>query len=190
MLTSIRIISEMLPPQYYTDVSNQDLTAIHREILLSYRVIFGRTSRSRDLFSKFLEQESESTDRSLDPFLVTLCTTPLSYRVLFSRRRNPKIPSRLFPPSSLDKANELMESGVYSARDDFPTFGPRLSSLQQYNLRQQPSRARDLWRDRRNPLQWYTFWAVVWVGGTAIIIGIVQIVLAAGQLYFAVHPPK
>lgn len=29
-------------------------------------------------------------------------------------------------------------------------------AVQQYNPRQQPSRVRDLWRDRRNPLQWYS----------------------------------
>jgi len=77
------------------------------------------------------------------------------------------------------------EFGVYSAARDFPIFGSRLLALQKHNQRQQPSRVRDLWRDRRNPLQWYTFWAVIVVGGLTVILAILQLAVSVAQLYYA-----
>jgi hypothetical protein len=51
-------------------------------------------------------------------------------------------------------------------------------------MRQQPSKVTDLWRDRRNPLQWYTFWAVLWVGGASIVLAVLQLVVSLVQTVF------
>ena len=89
-------------------------------------------------------------------------------------------------PLSAEEINSIfVEADSYSAHYNFPIFGSRLLALQEYNLQQQPRRVGDLWHDRRNPLQWYTFWAVIWVGGITIILGFLQVGVAAGQLYFA-----
>ncbi|KAI9780927.1 MAG: hypothetical protein M1816_002619 [Peltula sp. TS41687] len=80
------------------------------------------------------------------------------------------------------------ESETYLARDDFTVFGPRLLRLQHYNMRQQPSKVKDLWRDRRNPLQWYTFWAVLWIGGASIVLAVLQLLVGVAQVYFAARP--
>ena len=85
----------------------------------------------------------------------------------------------------LDISHQLIQPDTYSSRDDFPHFGSRLLAVQQYNLRQQPSRVRDLWRDRRNPLQWYTFWAVLWVGGITTVLGILQLAAGITQAYYS-----
>jgi hypothetical protein len=95
------------------------------------------------------------------------------------------LPTKLFPVSTIDARGAFIELGSDSAQLDFPIFGTRLLALQNHNLRQQPNKVRDLWRDRRNPLQWYTFWAVIWVGGISIVLGALQLAVSAAQLYFA-----
>jgi hypothetical protein len=49
-----------------------------------------------------------------------------------------------------------------------------------------------LWRDRRNPLQWYTFWAVLVVGGVSILLSFLQLVVSVAQLVVAIKtaPPS
>ncbi len=60
--------------------------------------------------------------------------------------------------------------------------GPRLIKLQQFSARQRPSKLTYLWRDRRNPLQWYTFWAVSLLGGGANILSALQLAAGIAQL--------
>jgi hypothetical protein len=127
--------SEMLSPQQSDPDAAQIPGSIHREILLSCRLLFGQSSKSRALLSKILIQHKRPNQR-VDPFLITLCTTPLFKRNFFIQRRNVDLPSNIFPVSNLDVNNNFMESETYSVRDDFPTFGPRLLALQRYNLRQ------------------------------------------------------
>jgi len=76
---------------------------------------------------------------------------------------------------------------VYSAELDFPILGSRLLRIQAFNLRQQPRRIRDLWRDRRNPLQWYTFWAVLIIGGATILLGVLQLLVSTAQLVTSIY---
>lgn len=71
---------------------------------------------------------------------------------------------------------------MYRSRDDFPLLGDRLLALQTYSNRLQPNKLRDLWRDRRNPLQWYTFWAVLLIGGGSLIASILQLVVSIAML--------
>lgn len=87
-------------------------------------------------------------------------------------------PVEIWPITCRTMEGHLQQSDVYSAQDDFPRLGPRLIKLQQFNSRQRPSKLTDLWRDRRNPLQWYTFWAVVLVGGVANILAALQLLVA------------
>ncbi|KAJ2993996.1 hypothetical protein NUW58_g1672 [Xylaria curta] len=158
-----------------------DSKAIHREVLLSYRLLFAQAPKSRALIKQYIYRYSRDTGKDIDPFLVALCTTPLS-----RLRHKMPVANDLFPDSTLSIDGEFEESDTYSAMDDFPVFGHRLQLLQRYNLRQQPSKVKDLWRDRRNPLQWYTFWMVLWVGGAAIIISLLQLAVSAAQLYYSI----
>ncbi|KAK7909058.1 hypothetical protein PG985_014936 [Apiospora marii] len=177
----------------------READAVHREILLSYRVLFGQSAQSRKLVARHLLQlptpvsppqhasassthstahpggaslspSSNPSSNDIDPFLRAICTAPLYPRrgirdFFLSVRRSGEqlaVPDAIFPPSNLDATgSQLQESNTYSALDDFPIYGRRLLSLQRYNHRQQPNKVREIWRDRRNPLQWYTFWAVL-----------------------------
>ena len=91
-------------------------------------------------------------------------------------------PSEIRPIICRTMEGRLQQSDVYNARDDFPRLGSRLIKLQQFNSRQRPSKLTDLRRDRRNPLQWYTFWAVVLVGGMANILAALQLLGSLVQL--------
>ncbi|KAK3366726.1 hypothetical protein B0T24DRAFT_558001, partial [Lasiosphaeria ovina] len=159
-----QVTSELLSSRYHINSVDPDHPSLHREVLLSYRLLFGQSSRSRKLSLKLLENLKES---SRHPDCKISLPPPL---------QQVPIPYELFHASNLDFDNSLVESDTYSSQDDFPYIGPRLLAVQQYNLRQQPSRIRDLWQDQRNPLQLYTFWAVVWVGGIAAVLSTLQLV--------------
>lgn len=177
-LIYFRILQEFFPVEHQLHDSDCpiDPYAAHREILLSYRLLFAQSRRSRRLVNQQLEKLS--SQGKLDPLLRTLSGASLP-----SLRST--LPRNVFPHSTLTAEGMLQESDTYSAREDFPSFGYRLLILQRYSLRQQPSRVKDLWRDRRNPLQWYTFWAVVWVGGVSIVLSLLQFLIGAAQLYLA-----
>lgn len=209
------ITEEVLPPNPNTD-SPAEKSALHREVLLSYRLLFGQSSRSRKQIKKELSQLSKRASKTknchststyqhpstspsnvitthIDPFLFTICTIPLHSRLRFfsftsQKKHYDLLPGALFPSSALDIHDQLQECDTYSACDDFPVFGHRLLKLQRYSMRQQPSRVRDLWRDRRNPLQWYTFWAVLWIGGLTSALAMLQLVVGVVQIAVTIRP--
>lgn len=152
---------------------------LNQEVLMSYRLLFGQTHGSRELARASLKQLR--TDRAHnDQLLDIVCGQPRKKRVIG------KLPPSLWPISCRDFDDALQEEDAYSAQDDFPMFGERLAKLQEFNLRQQPSKLTDLWRDRRNPLQWYTFWAVLIVGSLSIFLAFLQLSVAVAQLIVAV----
>lgn len=146
---------------------------------MSYRLLFGQAHASRRRIEASLRKLKAESPRHYDPFLDMVCTEPGD---LLVQSKLGSYPS-LWPTSCRTFEGELLqENSTYSSEDDFPMLGQRLVGLQEFNLRQQPSQLRDLWRDRRNPLQWYTFWAVLVVGGLSLLIGILQLAVAIAQL--------
>jgi hypothetical protein len=168
----------------FLDSHNVALKEMMQEILLSYRVIFGQSRASRKMYrsrQKALARDAGYTDHLLD----TLCGEALGKQI---RALSPE----LWPCSCLDgigKDASLLEQSVYNTVIDFPIFGMRLKELEQFSARQSPSVLKDLWTDRRDPLQWYTFWAVLWFGGLSVLLSVAQTALAASQLYYAKYPP-
>lgn len=120
---------------------------------------------------KDLQTVREECPADYDDLLDCLCSHTRSEIVK-------KLPNSLWPISCRGFDDDLQESGSYSSFDDFPILGQRLAAIQVFNLRQQPSKLRDLWRDRRSPLQWYTFWAVLVVGGASVILAFLQLIVA------------
>ncbi|KAI9668930.1 MAG: hypothetical protein M1829_005242 [Trizodia sp. TS-e1964] len=153
---------------------------LSQEILMSYRLLFGQSHASRGLGKTLLREMEGQAD--YDRLLVGLCTQPRSSGVV------KKLPNSFWPVSCRTFDDNLQELDSYTLHDDFPMLGSRLAALQEFNLRQQPSKLRDLWRDRRNPLQWYTFWAVLVVGGLSILLGILQLAVAVVALAQSIHP--
>ncbi|KAM7213093.1 hypothetical protein V8F06_011516 [Rhypophila decipiens] len=206
------ITETLLPSPYFpvhhassASTTTNHSSSIYREILLSYRILFGQSAKSRKLILPEIVNPKKDYPYDItthDRFLETLCTTPIGrprrwpwHWRLWGRSNTTttrSLPSKLFPDSVVhatdDGDDELIESDTYSAADDFPVFGPRLLAIQRYNMRRQPSRMMDLWRDRRNPLQWYTFWAVLLVGSAGLLLALLQLVVGVVQTAYTIHP--
>lgn len=65
--------------------------------------------------------------------------------------------------------------------DNFPFWHNRLVVLKQVFDETRPATIRQLWYDQRQTHQWYTFWAVLLIGGVSILVALAQIVLSASQ---------
>ena len=123
-----------------------------------------------------------------------------SYRLLFgggvndrSRRifssldfagRSPGYFDIFSPQSRLDSIEPKF---LYNSAEDFPVFGERLLELRSLL---KPKGLRGLWRDTRDSLQWYTFWALVIIGGVGLLLGLIQAALAIVQAYASVKALK
>jgi len=46
----------------------------------------------------------------------------------------------------------------------------------------------NLWYDRRNKVQWYTFWIAVFILCLTVFFGLIQSIEGALQVYKAYHP--
>ncbi|KAF2259243.1 hypothetical protein CC78DRAFT_475942 [Lojkania enalia] len=156
---------------------------IHQEVLMSYRLLFGQKRRSRQLAQAALKKLKTASEDDYDSLLDLVCTQPYGSRIH-------NLPLSLWPVTCRGVKESPLEESAYSSQDDFPLFGQRLAKLQEFTYRQQPSRLRDLWRDRRNPLQWYTFWAVLVVGGLSILLGLLQLLVSVAQLIVVLAIPQ
>lgn len=142
---------------------------------MSYRLLYAQTRSSRALARSILKVHRDQDESLYDPLLEVLCTRPHDSTI-------EALPPSLWPISCRSFENTLQEDDSYSSQDDFLLYGKRLAKLQEFCQRQQPSRLRDLWRDRRNPLQCYTFWAVLVVGGLSILLALLQLGVGIAQL--------
>ncbi|KAJ6095245.1 hypothetical protein N7486_005991 [Penicillium sp. IBT 16267x] len=185
--STIRSISEQLDPLSPED-KDQCCVSLEQEIILSYRLLFGQDNKSRKIARKELSKLKNSYPKQhVDDMLSDLCGRKYECGRLWWKTYDKALqdyPSEIWPITCRTMEGHLQQSDVYSARDDFPRLGPRLIKLQQFSSRQRPSKLTDLWRDRRNPLQWYTFWAVLLVGGLANVLAALQLLAAIAALKF------
>ena len=100
-------------------------TAYKREILLSYRLIFGQSSSVRKFFNRY-ERRNACVNSLYDPLLNNLCglSTPKGLKFM---------PNDLWQGSCKDFDGNLAEQDVYSIEADFPLLGKRLLALQTFN---------------------------------------------------------
>jgi len=89
-----------------TQLLNLDYKRLHRELLLTYRLLFGQSPRSRQLARYSLAQEKaarlESSQGDMDPLLEELCTAPLStswITRMLSPRKQLHLTAHFFPLS-------------------------------------------------------------------------------------------
>ena len=67
---------------------------------------------------------------------------------------------------------------VYSA---FPSFEPRLRELRAYMDSCRPTGLRQLWRDKRDTLNYYTFWGVIIFGFTSVLLALLSLAVSTAQ---------
>lgn len=119
--------------------------------------------------------------RSNDRLLETLCSQKNGKGIQL-------LPKGLWPEACVDSETgngTLLEQAVYTTGTDFPVLGSRLLAVVQFSERQSPSKIRDLWLDRRSPIQWYTFWVVTIIGGISLLLSLGQLLLAVAQIVLA-----
>jgi len=94
------------------------------------------------------------------------------------------------------KANELDLNVIHCGSlraderqiDHFCFWHDRLVILKQVFDDSHPRAIFQWWHDRRNGVQWYTFWLAVWVLILTVFFGLVQAVEGALQVYKSYHP--
>ena len=149
------------PHSQVTDI--QDFLA---EVLLSYRLIFGRKKRSRKHIRRCLEESKDAWQKECryDPLLEILCTESESSCAV----------------KELYTDLEAKEFDDYISVDEFPFLARRLFDLQRFSMAQNPHGWRRLWADRRNITSWFTIWAVVIIGGATLVFQVLQVIF---QIY-------
>lgn len=103
-----------------------------REVLLSYRLLFGQGEASRKAYSKGDLRKRHRQSILEDSLLDSLCAIDCRKEQLYA------------------EVNAGPPKEQYSARKDFPFFGQRLVALQLFVVDQNPSDFWTLWHDRRD----------------------------------------
>jgi len=143
--------------------SEEDVTKMLNETLLSYRLLFGQCKRSRKLF------------RAIDPFArVPKQSQDTSLEWLCGRK-------------SLSPAMSLDEKDSYDLEQDFPILRSRIANLQRRLSTCKPRTWRELWQDKRNSAGWYTFWTVLIFGGLSLVLSFLQVVLQLVAIVLQPH---
>lgn len=138
----------------------QEISNILTEILLSYRLLFGQSSRSRKLFPHvFIPPESLRNE--VDPLLLQLCMMEDLHDM------PPKMPG---------------DQPVYFANQHFPVFSERIELIAKELKRAKPDSVGGLLHDRRDKMQYWTFWLVSIFGSVSILLSLVQVILQGIQL--------
>lgn len=145
--------------------THEDVNDLLRETLLSYRLLFGQNKASRRLF------------RSLNPFadLPEGCVDG-SLSELCSRKQS-------------NFATWLPEHDSYNLRKDFPILGSKLAALAHNFSNKRPRTWKELWNDKRDSASWFTFWAVLLIGGIGIILAFIQVILQIVQISLEIKQP-
>ena len=66
--------------------------------------------------------------------------------------------------------------------EQYGEWEDRLRQLKAYMDGRKPRGLKALWQDKRDTLQWYTFWAVAIVGGTTLILTILGLGVSIAQV--------
>jgi hypothetical protein len=72
---------------------------------------------------------------------------------------------------------------------NFKVWRNRLIMLKEAFDEARPKTLRQWWHDRRNGVQWYTFWVAIVILALTIFFGLIQSIEGAMQVYAAFKPP-
>lgn len=137
--------------------SKEDVTELLKEILLSYRLVFGQNKRSRKLF------------RKLRPFAGV------------PREGQDRLLSELCGRKRFISDVTLAERQEYDVSTNFPHLRSRIVRLSGYALTKKPRSFKQLWLDNRDSASWLTFWTVLVFGSISILLGLLQAVFQVLQ---------
>ena len=138
----------------------EDIRQFLKEVLLSYRLLFGQTSSSRNFYD-VIKPESKNL-LELDNLLDSLCASETIGRNAY---------------------NTPEDQFVYIPTYDFPMLHERIVPIAKELQARRPNSMIDLFRDKRDRLQYWTFCLVAIIGGVSIILSFVQVLLQAVEIH-------
>ncbi|RDW74293.1 uncharacterized protein DSM5745_06955 [Aspergillus mulundensis] len=151
----------------------EDHVEVYQEVLLSYRLLFGQTAKSRSLLKEALKKV-EGNIR--DPFLKD-CVAALPkgrpWDFVWTAQEQP-LDSNLFPKAVQGADGCIRDWNTYPARDNFPIFGEQLLLLQKFADRHPPMGFWDYVQDRRYPKEHFQ-------SQVALFFGLFTLFFAAPQ---------
>ncbi|KAL8797877.1 MAG: hypothetical protein Q9195_000229 [Heterodermia aff. obscurata] len=133
-----------------------------RDVLLSYRLLFGQNSGSWKAFRKAyndVDGVTRSGEILHDPLLGRLCGQKWEKERAFY------------------KDLDAIDAPSHYRVQDFPFLGSRLLRLQNFSKHQEPHDWKVLWNDRRDIMKSYTFWAVLFFGGGTLLLTLIQLIV-------------
>ena len=139
--------------------NEEDISQFMREVLLSFRLLFGQHGPSRKLFPQ-LYRPTERLQVA-DQLLSLLCM-----KKYIHQRSLP------LPP----------DQPVYFAARHFPVLSKRIELITKDLKNSRPTSLGELLRDRRDTLQYWTFLLVAIYGAIGITLSLVQVIFGALQL--------
>lgn len=71
--------------------------------------------------------------------------------------------------------------------EKYKYWGQRLENIRLAYDASEPKNLGQWWRDRRNKVQWYTFWVAILVLVLTIVFGLIQSITGVMQVYYAAH---
>ncbi|PYI09528.1 hypothetical protein BO78DRAFT_30111 [Aspergillus sclerotiicarbonarius CBS 121057] len=125
----------------------KDISQFLQEVLLSYRLLFGQSAASRKLFRHAFVPAEITQGHHMDSLLPHLCT-----------RKQLGSSSSAMP----------LDRPIYFAARDFPVLYERGELIAKELRDARPKSMQDLLRDRRDTLQYWTFWLVSIFGSISI----------------------
>lgn len=72
---------------------------------------------------------------------------------------------------------------IYYLGRDFPMMQAKIDFLVDVVANKQPKSLAELWKDKRNTAQWYTFWAVIFYGTLGLLVSLAQLATSIIALY-------
>ncbi|TRX96271.1 hypothetical protein FHL15_002995 [Xylaria flabelliformis] len=145
--------------------TEQDVSQLLKEVLLSYRLLFGQNIRSRRLFQKLSPFQGMSPNVR-DNLLTQLCT-----------RKDSDMPF------------EIIQRDSYELARDFPHLRTKIVRLNNHLNQKKPRSWAELWLDNRDSASWLTFWAVIIIGGIGLLLAFIQVILQIIQLAYQFQHP-
>ncbi|KAF2273014.1 uncharacterized protein EI97DRAFT_445293 [Westerdykella ornata] len=134
--------------------NEHDISQFMREVLLSYRLLFGQHGPSRKLFKHTLKPAGQTPDELLS----ILCMEKNINQTL------------------------VQNLPLYISAQHFPVLSERIELIATDLKTCRPSSMGQLLLDRRDKLQYWTFWLVSILGGISIVLSFIQVVLQGFQL--------
>ncbi|KAG4441815.1 hypothetical protein IFR05_002679 [Cadophora sp. M221] len=168
-----RLFSDYADSKGFAVHGKDDAGDYFKEIILSYCLMFGQ--QKSNLGGSVVTETiwNSPGERDPDPLLDILCRPNWDGDDL---------------ANFLDEIDATIPMDDFSATKVFKFHGPRLLIIQRAIQSYQPDGIGSLWHDTRDAYKWWTLWAVLAMGGIAIILGLIQVVLQACQLYFTIRP--